>query len=256
MSWSIINLKNTITEMFGKDQINLVEPSLESIFENQDFSRFHYSELQRLITSHVDGKNSSEDYFKLVMTNDNDVKNDEYEFKIACKANIMAFVRSLHSNADLLAHTIYYSLGLNLSKETELNPRQINIFNIKTKLEKMQGTCSLINELNNLTDHKDFKYLNSLVNHSKHRANISSNLTYQLKNTGKSIYQFFFQKFEYDKINYEEQSTDSFLNREYDRQSEAVIVIGNTINECVEHANKNLKSEQKQRAMFRSSTKF
>jgi hypothetical protein len=169
MSWSILDLKTKVLEKYGEEQINLLTPSLESIFENQEFSRFHYSEFQRFIDSHVDGKNSSKDYIGLVITNYHDVKNEEHEFKIACKANVMALVRSLHSISDLLAHTIYYSLGLNLSTQTKLTPRKISLYNIKKKLKFVEGSSLLSKELKVFSTHTDFEYLDSLVNHSKHR---------------------------------------------------------------------------------------
>jgi hypothetical protein len=233
MNWSILDLKTKVLERYGEEQINLLTPSLESIFENQDFSRFHYSEFQRLIDSHVDGKSSGKDYIGLVLTNSHDVKNEEHEFKIACKANIMALVRSLHSISDLLAHTIYYSLGLNLNTQTKLTPRNISLYNIKEKLEFVESYSLLRKELKVFSTHTDFEYLNGLVNHSKHRSNITSKLTYKLKHTGKNVYQFNFDSFNYGENNFAEQHVDEYINREFNRQSEAIIVIGNLINDFV-----------------------
>lgn len=234
MSWSIIDLKNNIFEMFDEEQINLVSAPLNSIFENQHFAHYHYVELQRLISLHVDGQKINNDYVRLVLTNNIDVKNQEHEFKIACKANIMAILRNLHCITDLLAHVIYYSLGLNKKGNTELDLKYLSLKKVRDKLNKVQGSNSLIEELDKFTKHRDYIYLNGLVNHSKHRANITSKLTYELRQTGKEVYRFLFPPFEYDKIKYEKEPVDSFLQNEYGRQSEQIIIIGNKINSLVE----------------------
>lgn len=241
MNWSTQDLKNSIRDMFNEDQVSLANASLESIFQNLEFSRYHYMELERLINSHLSGISTEADYFHLVITNDSDVLNKEDEFKTACKANIMAFLRSIHCNADLLAHVIYYSLGLNLNLKTKLNPKYLNLKKVKEKLIEINRSEVLIEALDKLTNHHDYIYLNGLVNHTKHRANITSNLNYEIVKKGKDVYKFHFPPFEYDDEKYEKKSVYSFLHSEFDRQYEQIIEIGNKVNLLAEHANKALK---------------
>ena len=63
------------------------------------------------------------------------------------------------------------------------------------KLANINGANYLVNDLNALTSHEDNIYLNSLVNHSKHRSNIAPNLSYELAKTGVDAYKFSFQEF-------------------------------------------------------------
>lgn len=236
MQWSLKALKDNISILYGDEQIKLVSPSLDSIFENQEFARYHYSELNRLVKEHMEGLDGAHDYVDLILTNDNDIRNSEYDYGISYKANIMALVRNLHSINDLLAHTIYFSLGLNLIKKTHINPRCLNLYQVKEKLKHIKSAAGLIIDLERMMSHEDSKYLNSLVNHSKHRANIAPKLTYELNNSGAGIYKFLFQEFEYDDITYEAKLADPFLNSMYDRQSQLIIEIGNKINLLVAEA--------------------
>ena len=233
MQWSIKELEDNIAKLFGDEQVKLVSPSLQSIFENQDFARYHYTEVNRLIKEHMDGKSAGDDYISLVLTNDNETRNSEYYFGISYKANIMALVKSLHSITDLLAHTIYYSLGLNLAKKTKIKPRNLNLYQVKEKLNHCSDSKGLISELMNLTNHENYRYLNALVNHSKHRSNITSKLTYALKESGADIYKLSFHSFKYDGDNYDHEPVDSYIKNEFDRQSELIIKIGNKINKLV-----------------------
>ena len=184
VQWSLVDLKNTISDLYGREQVKLISPSLESIFQNQDFARYHYSELNRLVEEHFDVLDDKQNYLKLILTNDADVRNKEHDYGIAYKANIMALLKNLHSISDLLAHTIYFALGLNLKAQTKINPRYLNLQKVADKLTNINGASDLVNELNALTSHEDSIYLNCLVNHSKHSSNIAPNLSYELEKNG------------------------------------------------------------------------
>jgi hypothetical protein len=236
MQWSLKALKENIYTLYGDEQLKLVSPSLDSIFENQDFVRYHYSELNRLVKEHMEGIDGAHDYVDLILTNEIDILNKQYDYGISYKANIMALVRNLHSINDLLAHTIYFSLGLNLIKKTQIKPRCLNLYQVKEKLKHIKNATGLISDLEKMMSHEDNQYLNSLVNHSKHRANIAPKLSYELNNSGADIYKFSFQEFEYDDITYEKKLADPFLNSMYDHQSQLIIEIGNKINLLVAEA--------------------
>ena len=117
MSWSLTELKNSIETLHGTEQVKLLSPCLESIFQNQDFARYHYSELNRLVQEHFDGLEDKTNYLKLILTNDIEVINNEHDYGIAYKAHILAILKNLHSISDLLAHAIYFALGLNLKEK-------------------------------------------------------------------------------------------------------------------------------------------
>ncbi|WP_025672951.1 hypothetical protein [Salinivibrio socompensis] len=56
MTWYIKELKDNVSELYGEEQAKALSIALDSIFENQDFARFHYAEVQRLIKGHMAGR--------------------------------------------------------------------------------------------------------------------------------------------------------------------------------------------------------
>ncbi|WP_025738948.1 hypothetical protein [Salinivibrio socompensis] len=109
-------------------------------FENQDFARFHYAEVQRLIKGHMEGKNPTYDYVKLTLATDEETLNAEFEFELAYRANVFALLKNLHSISDFLAHVLYYAFGLDLCYQTSITPEKLNLYYTKKSLEKIKIT--------------------------------------------------------------------------------------------------------------------
>ncbi|MFA0570173.1 hypothetical protein [Vibrio gallaecicus] len=234
ISWDHPELKSSLEKRYGLGHQELAFKSLDSIFQNQDFSRYHYSEIDRLISEHMTDKKSVKDYFRLVMSTDANVKESEFIFRTSCKAHIISLLRHLHCAPDLLAHTIYYCLGFNLNDESFLEESKVTLYQVKLILKQKSEYKSLLKLVNCLTNNDDYKYLQDWGNHTKHRANVVPNLTYSLVSTGKDIYNFTFEAFSFKGREYPVESVMSFLNREYDRESEQIILIGMEINKLVE----------------------
>ncbi|QFU21960.1 hypothetical protein FM038_007200 [Shewanella eurypsychrophilus] len=228
-TWNLKELTNCIGDKYGGKQRKTTLRSLDSIFENQDFSRFHYFEIKDLISEHMINNQSGSDYLKLVINTDIIVRGNEHQFSTSCKAHIIALLRQMHSIPDLLAHVIYYCFGFNLSNETCLDAQKVSLFNVKQILKKDSIYSELLELLNSLTANEDFKYLKDLGNYIKHRANVVPKLSYSMQHEGEKVYKFTFDAFE----SYPEVPAIDFLNREYNRQSEQIISIGNELNALV-----------------------
>ena len=226
-TWNLRQLKDRIEIKYGKNQQRITSRSLDSIFENQDFARYHYSEIKKLISEHLDNKRTGKDYFQLVMSTDPTVRESEYQFSTSCKAHIISLLRNLHSIPDLLAHFIYFCLGFNINDETRLDESKVSLFNVKKILKKDPKYRELLELVMCLTVNEDFKYLKDIGNYSKHRANVIPKLSYSMEHEGNSVYKFTFEAFK----RYPETPAVDFLNREYNRESEQILVIGNKINE-------------------------
>ncbi|TEW53549.1 hypothetical protein E2R68_12070 [Psychromonas sp. RZ22] len=231
MNWEIGKLKKVALELYGDEHGKLLAKALDSIFENQDFARFHYDELKQLIESHSENKTRPQDYFRLVFINDVDVLNDEHHFKVACKAHIFALLRCLHCTPDLLAHVIYYSLNLEVIKP--LGERNISLFNVKKLLCEKEVFPDVLASLNDFSSDENYLHLIALINHTKHRSNITPQLTYSLVEPVNKAHKFNFEAFCYDKKKYPATEALSFLHQSYDYLSENVIEIGCQINQLV-----------------------
>lgn len=214
---------------YGKDQLKITTRSLDSIFENQDFAKYHYFEIKKLISGHLDSGKTGKDYFQLVMSTDSNVRESEEQFSTSCKAHIISLLRNMHSIPDLLAHVVYFCLGFNINSETSLDESKVSLFNVKKILENNPKYRKLLELLTCLSVNDDFKYLKDLGNYTKHRANVIPKLSYSMEHEGEDVYKFTFEAFK----KYPETPAIKFLNREYNRESEQIIIIGNTINELV-----------------------
>jgi hypothetical protein len=233
ISWDHPELKSLLEKRYGKGHQELAFKSLDSIFQNQDFSRYHYSEINRLITEHMTSKETAKDYFCLSMSMDIDVRESEFLFSTSCKAHIISLLRHLHCAPDLLAHTIYYCLGLNLNEDSFLEASKVTLYQVKLILKRYNKYKPLLKLVNSFTNNNDYKYLQDWGNHTKHRANVVPNLSYRIVATGKDIYNFTFEAFSFKGRKHPLESVMSFINREYDRESEQIILIGIEINKLV-----------------------
>ncbi|MDV7106246.1 hypothetical protein R3X26_17760 [Vibrio sp. TH_r3] len=240
MTWDIRILKNNVAKCYGNDQKNRLTKSLESIFENQDIARFHYAELMKMIEGHSQGKNKPQDYFRLVFCDDDEKLNVEYWFKVGCKAHIIALLRTLHCTADLLAHVLYYSL--NLKERKSLSENQISWCKVKNILENDCKYRDLLTFANDLLECENILYLDALVNHTKHRHNITPKLNYSLVKTGLETYNFIFDSFSYKGITYPSREAIPFLHEAYDHQGKNLIDFGNKINHLVIKQTKNFSA--------------
>lgn len=228
-TWNLKELKEFIGIKYGDNQQKITLRPLDSIFENQDFARFHYSEIKKLIAEHMCNNKAGPDYFNLVMSTDISVRENEHQFSTSCKAHIISLVRQMHSIPDLLAHVIYFCLGLNTINETRLCDNKISLFNVKKILGNIPEYDELLGLLIRFTINDDFKYLKDLGNYTKHRGNVIPKLSYSMEHQGEQVYKFTFEAFQ----GHPEAHAVEFINREYNRQSEQIISIGKKINELV-----------------------
>ncbi|MFC7651700.1 hypothetical protein ACFQT4_05450 [Pseudoduganella danionis] len=99
---------------------------------------------------------------------------DEFSYlMLKIRANIVAFIQSLHAIADTCSHMLYYSLALD-TLPSALKEREIDFNKVLKLLElhrdaghpEYENLCRLFREI---TTGVDYKYLNALSNTSKHR---------------------------------------------------------------------------------------
>lgn len=235
MSWNLKELKEMIDEYYGESQKKLLSPSLNSIFDNQGFARYHYAQIKELISNHLKTMTKESDYLDLILTLDPEVYNTEHEFHLSLRANINALLINLNCIPDYLSHVLYYSLALNLSNSTKIEPKKISLYSVKIKLldSSIPNKQELLKLLDELTLNDDFDFLRALVNHSKHRYTITPKLTYNMQKSNDDIYELKFENFTYDKKTYPAKNVNEFINSEYNRQSILMISIGNNINSIV-----------------------
>ena len=195
------------------DEVSIAWNSLQSLLDNLEICRYHYSELKKLLSERLGVfKNQSEhSAIRSMRKAFRESELDEVTFRLACKANIGALLRVLHSNSDLLANFVHYCLLLNVQGFT-------NIHNVIRVLKGDDSKSELVSLLQEFKSGDDYAYLVAWCNNSKHWANIEPVVTHNLINPPENIVSWQFQSFTYKTVKYDSVDALPFLEREFDRQ--------------------------------------
>jgi hypothetical protein len=223
-TWNLAVLRGAVQQRYGDDQQEMLSPSLNSIVQRGAFAKYHYGEAKRLLNAATTGHAEPGEMMKLILGDDAaSIAFNQARFQAA--AHITACVQNMHATADILAHTVYFALGMNLDPSTFLKPREICIAKIIEKLP----TGLIHQQLTDLVVHEGFRYLSALNNHSKHRSMVDT--PYSLDLTSKPAPSGLkFAAFKYGKKVFAERWAMPTLDEEYGRQSKLIIHIGQLIN--------------------------
>ena len=203
-------LKELINQKNGNVESKKIEAIIESLHDRQDFARYHYNLFKNTI-SNVETDSSK---LKMAFGTNYDARKN----KITIKANILACIHSIHITHDILAYLIVAALKIDLSA------REISFQKVQ---EKINGFVNLKNQMNQFSNHDDYKYLTSYINHSKHRYHIEPQMTWHF--VGDKHYTVQFSGFVFKGNNYPPCDAEEFLIREYDRESRLIVKIENEL---------------------------
>jgi hypothetical protein len=223
-TWNLAALRDAVELQYGRDQKEVFNPSLNSVVQRGAFAKYHYVEAKRLLTAATADHAEPGEMMMLLFGGDEaSVAFNQARFQAA--AHITACVQNMHATADILAHTVYFALGMNLDPSTYLKPRQIGI----AQIIKSLPIGPIHQQLNALVDHDGFRYLSALNNHSKHRSIVET--SYSLDLTPNPVPPGLkFAKFEYESQVFPDCWAMPTLDEEYSRQSELIIGIGQSLN--------------------------
>jgi len=230
MTWNLEQLREDVRFLFGDEQRERLSPSLNSIVDRQTYARFHYQESKRILGEVLNDRDGQSILIDLIFGAD---RNAQHEFAYQRKfveAHCMAFLQSLHSLSDILAHATYFALGLNLHKTTRLSPTRISLHRVLPLLPPGEMTT----RLQELIDHEDYQYLADIVNHSKHRSVIQTPYSVDATGCDTQPHGLKFAAFVYDDVPpYPARWADPFMESEYNRQSALITHIGELLNDLV-----------------------
>ena len=227
MTWHISKTRSLIERAFGPGQVALARPSLKSVVDRQDYARYHYQEAMGLVSSfaaeHLTdrllldvalGQDQSRIAFETLMT------------KLG--AHVIACVQCIHSIPDILAHTFYYSLGLN--QQGPLDERAISADSVGRLLGANPKYLDLAASLRSLTSDGQARHVAALANHSKHRSIVQPLLNEDLTGERADRHQVRFASFRYSDVLHPEITVSNLLEPEYARSSQVTIEAGEKLN--------------------------
>ncbi len=229
MSWNLEQLREDVRFLFGDEQIDRLSSSLNSIVDRQTYARFHFQESKRILGEVLSERDGKSILIDLILGADRNAQQEfAYRRKFA-EAHCLAFLQSLHSVSDILAHAIYFALGLNLGKATELPPKRVYLH----KVVALLPLGEIKTQLQELIGHKDYRYLADIVNHSKHRSVVLTPYAVDATGCDTQPHGLKFAAFKYENQIYPARWADPFMESEYNRQSALVTRVGELLNDLV-----------------------
>jgi len=164
-------------------------------------------------------------------------RNEFSHLMLKVRANIVAFVQSLHAIADTCGHAIYYALALD-AVSPPLGERDISAAAV---LKRLKQQCDAgyvefadIHKLfRELITEGDYAYLNALTNTSKHRAIVRPELSEDLTGTREERWILFLEAFSYAGIAHKKVDVRAFMRSEHDRIQALTVHIGRSLNDLL-----------------------
>ncbi|MDR3014284.1 MAG: hypothetical protein LBV56_02520 [Delftia acidovorans] len=230
--WDIELTGKLITAVFGVVQWKKAHPSVRSMTDRPAFCRYHYHEALDMMNEYIETNLKEAGLWG--------VYDDYDEFSylmLKIRANIVAFVQSLHAVADTCSHMLYYSLALD-KLPSPLKERDICVKEVLKLLEQQRDAghpeydnlCRLFREI---TAGAGYKYLNALTNTSKHRSIIRPELNEDVTGRREDKWILFLESFWYAGDFFEKVNAREFMQKEHDRIQPLTVNIGVEMNEVL-----------------------
>ncbi|MGO2374797.1 MAG: hypothetical protein ACTH5C_20945, partial [Pseudoalteromonas prydzensis] len=157
-SWNRETLLHYAQDKQSEKDISKLDRAISSIAETQMLCSYHYRTLHALLDEHMRNNPTESSLFRSRFSVDTEVNNKDFEFTLACRANIIAIVRTLHSCSDIVGFVIYLGLCLNHNDSTWITPSRVSLYNVKEKLKKFPESLELLSLLGQLTNNSDYKH--------------------------------------------------------------------------------------------------
>ncbi|CRM73705.1 hypothetical protein [Pseudomonas sp. 37 R 15] len=231
-TWDVRLTGKLVTAVFGAAQWKKVHASVRSMTDRPEFCHYHYHEALDMMNEYIDSK--------LKETGLWGVYEDYDEFShlmLKIRANITAFVQSLHAVADTCSHMLYYSLALD-RLPSPLKERDIYANKVLKLLEQQRDEGSpnydnLCKLFRGITTGDDYKYLNALTNTSKHRSIVRPELNEDATGRREEKWILFLESFWYAKEFFEKTNAREFMQKEHDRIQHLTVKIGVELNDVL-----------------------
>ncbi|WP_148293308.1 hypothetical protein [Comamonas sp. B-9] len=231
--WDKTRTESLVTSLFGKKQWDKAHPSARSMTDRPEFCHYHYHEAIGMLEEFIKNR-LGEGGLWFALHNEEDFR----LLMLRLKANITAFVQSLHALPDTCSHMLYYGLALDRLPKP-LKERDIYASKVLAILEQQRDSgqpsytklCALFREL---TTGDSYKYLNALANTVKHRSVVRSQLNEDATGKRAQKYILYLEPFNYAGLGYPKTDVREFMRKEHDRIQPLTVSIGVELNRVLE----------------------
>ena len=226
--WDLEATRRTAEALHGRDQLELLRGPLRSVVDRQVYARIHFQDARAILDKYVVEKLADSSLIEVTFAAKPEVYAEYTTVLRQVSAHLVACVQSMHALPDILAHVLYYALGLNL--KSPLQARSVSAKSVVKELRKAQESIGLAELLDNVWNQGQFRQLDALANHSKHRSIIFPALNEDWTGERPERYVVVFAAFEYEGALFPQVIAREFLEAEYNRISPATIAVGNELN--------------------------
>jgi hypothetical protein len=131
------------------------------VVDRQDYARYHYQEAMGLLSEFSAKHLTKKPLIAVVFGGDNDARWEFETLMTKLGAHTIACIQSIHAIPDIVAHSFYYSLGLNLDTDP-LKERTISAKTVEKRLRRDPRFLVLAEVLSELTTQGKSAYLAAL----------------------------------------------------------------------------------------------
>lgn len=225
-TWDLQETRKTVERIYGRDQLQLIAPCLRSVADRQGYAYVHYQDFRKLLEDYLKSNAEHLPETFLYWTSLDGGQEEFDEFILRVGAQVTACVQSLHSIPDILAHVIYFAIGLNL--DNSIDAHKVNVGSVSQKLQLIPGAVELRRILNSFKD--GGAHLSALANRAKHRSVVLPSFSEDWTGQRAERHTILIQRFEHDGVAYPEVMAKSFLQNEFDRTTKLFVQAGIQLN--------------------------
>ena len=182
--WDKDETRKLVLARWGNAQLWMLSPVLRAVTARLSHARYHFAECKRLQAENVEAYvNGPEDLFFIMLPSGDEEVVRVNDFFCHYEAHVLACAQAIHATADILAHVVYFALGLNLGVGA-LKATQVDLGAVIKQLGRPtpNGEPAWLTpvrvSLEVLESCVDFKELADVVNHAKHRGGPGAVLTF------------------------------------------------------------------------------
>jgi hypothetical protein len=168
-SWNFEETRRMVRALHGEKQVGLISPCLDSLKARQFYAGHHLANFEQLVVDRLMGAPDGWSPERLLLPIGSEEAKENQLLRSRLAAEATACAASLHCLLDTLGHAVAYSLGMNLGPDA-LTERQISLSAVTKRLSSSGAAPAVMLALAMIDQSGDVKYLEALVNHSKHRS--------------------------------------------------------------------------------------
>lgn len=163
-TWNLEQTRKSVELIYGRAQLQLAAPCLRSVIERQWYAFIHYQDFRKLVEAYLQANagHPPDTFLYWLALDEGQEQFNEFIYRVG--AQVTACVQSLHAIPDILAHAVYFSIGLNL--DNPIPARDINADSVFKKLGRVPDAVELRRVLGSFKDAD--AHLSALANRAKH----------------------------------------------------------------------------------------